>query len=50
MKMTTAYAFIWISCSTAITAGIVVTGSLAPLWALLIPAMISVSARTEDES
>jgi hypothetical protein len=41
MKGTTAYAFIWISCAVAISTAIIVTGKLMPLWALLIPAMIS---------
>jgi len=44
MKVTTAYATIWLSCSLAITAGILITGSLTPLWFLLIPAFISVSS------
>ena len=41
MKMTTAYAMIWISVAIAVSVGIVVTGSLEGLWAFLIPAMIT---------
>jgi hypothetical protein len=41
MKITTAYAFIWISCAIAISTAVIVTHRLSPLWALLIPAMIS---------
>lgn len=44
MKVTTAYAFIWISCAVVISTAIIVTGKLIPLWALLIPAMISIKS------
>lgn len=42
MKITTAYALAWIAISVAVTAGIIVTGSLMPLWTFLIPASISI--------
>lgn len=49
MKMTTAYAIVWIACSIAISTGIIVTENLTPLWALLIPAMISFSTDDKKE-
>jgi hypothetical protein len=49
LKITTAYAFIWISCSAAISTAIVVTGELAPLWALLIPAMMRIENDKETK-
>jgi hypothetical protein len=45
MKFTTAYAIIWISCSIAISIGIIVSKSLMPLWAFLIPTLISVESK-----
>lgn len=45
MKATTAYAFIWISVAFAISTAIIVTGSIMPLWALLIPTLVSFSGR-----
>lgn len=52
MKTTTAYAITWISTAMAVSTAIVVTGRLVPLWALLIPAMISMSSddKTTDEN
>ena len=35
------YGLIWVSVSVAVTTGIIVTHSLWPLWAFLIPACIS---------
>jgi len=48
MKMTTAYAATWVCTALAVSTAIVVTGRLVPLWALLIPAMISWSADSND--
>lgn len=45
MKATTAYAFVWGMVAVAASVGIIVTGSLMPLWAFLIPAGISFSGR-----
>jgi hypothetical protein len=49
MKITTAYAFIWISVAIAISVGVYVSKSATPLWALLIPACISVSSGDKEE-
>ncbi|WP_176215154.1 hypothetical protein [Cytobacillus gottheilii] len=48
MKATTAYAFVWISTGLAVTAAVWVTKSASPLWALLIPTLISFSGKQED--
>jgi hypothetical protein len=45
MNIAIAYALIWISVSVAISVGILVTGSLMPLWAFVLPALISVSSK-----
>ncbi|NIK10898.1 hypothetical protein [Alkalibacillus almallahensis] len=45
MHVATAYALIWLSCSIAVSTGIIVTGSLMPLWTLVIPALISVDVK-----
>jgi hypothetical protein len=44
MKATTAYALAWVSCAAAVCTAIAVTHSLAPLWAMLIPALVSVES------
>lgn len=43
MKGTTAYAFTWIATAVAISVATYVTKSAIPLWALLIPACLSLS-------
>lgn len=43
MKSTTAYAMIWVSVATAVSVGIITTGSIGALWALFIPAFVSLS-------
>lgn len=43
MKLTTVYAMIWISVATAVSVGIIATGNLGALWALLIPAFVGLS-------
>lgn len=43
MKATTAYATIWLSVAAAVSVGIIVTGTLMPLWALIIPLMVSLT-------
>lgn len=43
MKVTTAWAIMWISISAEVIASIALTGRLAGLWALLIPAMVRVA-------
>lgn len=43
MKVTTAYAFTWIASAIAISVASYVTKSATPLWALLIPACLSLS-------
>lgn len=43
MKSATAYAMIWISVATAVSVGIIATGNLGALWALFIPAFVSLS-------
>ncbi|WP_154657910.1 hypothetical protein [Fictibacillus gelatini] len=42
MKPTTAYALIWLSVAIPVSVGIIVTKSLVPLWALIIPGCISI--------
>lgn len=49
MKVTTAYALVWVSCAVAVSVGIVVTGSMAPLFALIIPACMSVSSGAQED-
>ncbi|WP_179107148.1 hypothetical protein [Sediminibacillus massiliensis] len=49
MKDSTAQALIWLACSIVITTGIIVTGKLSPLWALLIPTLVSFSSSGERE-
>lgn len=41
MKATTAYALVWLGVGLTISVGMIVSGSLIPLWAFLFPAMIS---------
>lgn len=48
MKITTTYALVWISCSAAVIAGIIVMKSLTPLWALLIPTLVSMKTGEEE--
>ncbi len=47
MKITTAYALIWIAVSVGVSVGIIVTKSLAPLWTFIIPALIRVNSEGE---
>lgn len=48
MQVTTTYALIWISVSFAVSVAIVSTGSLVPLWALLIPTLINLSYKNDN--
>ena len=44
------YGLVWLSVSMAVTIGIYVTKSLTPLWAMLIPLMVSVSSKKDDNN
>ena len=44
-----AYACVWIATSASVGIGILVTKSLTPLWAMIIPAMVSVSSKSADK-
>lgn len=43
-----AYAIMWLSVSLAVCAGMYITKSAWCLWALLIPMMVKVSRKTDD--
>ena len=45
MKLTTVYAMIWLAAALAISVAIFVTKSATPLWALFIPAFVSMEAK-----
>lgn len=47
MKITTAWAIVWIAVSAAVIAGIWITRSSACLWAFLLPAMVRISTGSE---
>lgn len=40
-----AYAAAWLSCAIGVTTAIIITKSAVPLWAFLLPAMLSVSEK-----
>lgn len=50
MKSTTAYAFAWIATALAVIAGILITKESGCLWAMFIPALISVKNKSDEES
>lgn len=43
-----AYAMIWVATSAATITAIVVTKSAIPLWAMIIPTLISIKGNTSD--
>jgi hypothetical protein len=50
MKLTTAYAFVWISISVAVSIAVLITKTAEPLWAFVIPALLSFSIDDERKS